>query len=132
MNVSYRGRRAVSETGEKSMRRTAFVVLLLFAAVVPAQAQAARRDRAADVIPGRYIVVLKGSVKSVGAKTNQLERKAGFDSRFRYRHALKGFSAKLSRRQVRQLKADPSVAAVVPDRKVHALDTLAAGDTAPP
>ncbi|MDQ3934010.1 MAG: S8 family serine peptidase, partial [Actinomycetota bacterium] len=75
--------------------------------------------------------VRRAAAGEPGAETAQRERRHGFKSRFRYRHAVEGFSARLSASQVARLKADPEVAAVVPDRRVHAVETLASGDSAP-
>src|SRR6266540_6655202 len=80
-----------------------------------------------------YIVVYERSVRDVSGETTKRERAQGFKARFRYRHAVKGFAAKLSPGQVRKLRNDPDVAFVSPDRTVHALATapLASGETAP-
>ncbi len=85
-------------------------------------------------IPGRYIVVYKNSVSDPGAQTKKREREKGFKSRRRFKKALKGFVADLSKDQVRGLEADPEVAFVTPDRKIEATDTtpLAAGEPLPP
>ena len=99
---------------------------LLLAAVGPAHAKAATGSG--------YIVLYEPSVPSVANETNGLERAQGFKSERRYAHALKGFSARLSARQVRALKADPQVASVTEDRTVRALSNtvpLAAGETVP-
>ncbi len=117
-------------------RTTALVTLLLLAAVAsPATSAAASRQRPGDSrIPGRYIVVYKKAVESVKAETDQRERKKGFKSDLRYARALKGFAARLSARQVRELEGDPEVAFVSPDRTVHAVGSvpLAAGEPLPP
>ena len=95
------------------------------------EAQAAKRER--QVIPGSYIVVYRGSVDSPSSKTAGLERRKRFRSRLRFGRAVKGFAARLSDQQVRELRADPEVAFVAPDRRVRALDSvpLASGDSAP-
>jgi len=70
-------------------------------------------------IPGHYIVVLKGSVDHPGAvaeaQTDQRGRKLGLV----YRHAIKGYSAKLSDSAVEALRDDPRVKYVIADRKVE-------------
>jgi subtilisin family serine protease len=114
------------------MRRYLLALTLLAVALAAiAQPAAAAPERRAAVKPDGYIVVYKGGVADPAAETAQRERAHGFRSRFRYRHALKGFAARLSRAQVERLEADPEVAAVVPDRVVHATETLASGDSAP-
>nr|MDQ3933955.1 S8 family serine peptidase [Actinomycetota bacterium] len=90
----------------------------LLAAVVPGTAAA---KPAPDPEPGRYIVVFDRDVPSVDRETDALERRRGFRSRLRFRRAIEGFSARLSAEQVRALRADPDVEAVVPDRPVRAL-----------
>ena len=80
-----------------------------------------------------YIVVYKSSVQDISAETNRRERQKGFRTEFRYRRAIKGFAANLSRRQVEELQQDPEVAFVSADRTVQAIasDPLASGETAP-
>jgi subtilisin len=112
------------------MRRSLFVLLLLAAAIAPAQASAADR-RSPERVADSYIVVLDPSVPSVNREAKRLERKEGFKTRFRYGHALKGFAARLSPAQREALEAHPAVEAVVPDLPVRALDTLNPGDRAP-
>src|SRR5215210_3260606 len=77
--------------------------------------------RAEPVVPDRYIVLFRGSVQSPTRETEARERRDAFRARFVYRRAVKGFSAKLSARQVERLEADPEVASVTPDRKVQAV-----------
>ena len=113
-------------------KRCAIALAALGTAVAPASA-AADEPRAPERVDGRYIVVFTRSVDRPVAETEKLEHAEGFESRLRYRRALKGFAAPLSTDQVRDLRADPEVAFVTPDRRVEALDDvpLAAGDSAP-
>ena len=94
---------------------------------------AGAEPRSSDIVDGHYIVVYERSTTAPANKTRSLERAEGFRSRLRYGRAVKGFAARLSSRQVRDLKSDPSVAFVVPDRRVKALGDvpLAGGDSAP-
>ena len=103
-------------------------LLLVSAALVLAFASDAMAASARD-----YIVVYRDSVSDPGATTSRLERADGFASRFRYAHALKGFAATLSSRQVGRLRADADVAFVSEDRTVHAVATepLAPGESVP-
>jgi subtilisin family serine protease len=107
----------------------------LAAAALPSGSGAAPASpgRAAETIPGSYIVVFHGSVASAPAKTDKLEKDKGFKARHRYGRAIKGFSARLSQRQVDELRRDAQVALVAPDRPVEAsaMVPLAAGDSAP-
>ena len=66
--------------------------------------------------PSPHIVVFESSVSDVDAATRGRERAHGFESRYRYRHALRGFSARLSAQQVSRLEGDPAVDFVSPDR----------------
>jgi subtilisin len=110
-----------------------FAMLAALAAMVPGSAAAAPSERAAGKIPGRYIVVYRDGVERSAAKTEQLERAKGFQSRFRYATAIEGFAARLTDRQVEELRADPGVAFVSPDRPVEAtaLSPLASGEVVP-
>ena len=79
------------------------------------------------------IVVFTSDVTDVAASTAKRERRDGFRSRRRFSHALKGFAAPLTARQIARLRADPAVAFVSPDRPVRAFDApAAAGDEVTP
>jgi subtilisin family serine protease len=80
------------------------------------------------------VVYERGSVDSVDRETDARERRRGFHSRLRFKRAIEGFSARLNAEQVRALRADPDVEAVVPDRPVHALarQSLVPGEPPPP
>ena len=110
------------------IRRAALTALLL-TLCVPAAAAAAAREP--ETIPGQYIVVYTPSVADPAAATAAREKRHGFSSRLRYGRAIKGFAARLNAAQVQRLKADPEVALVAPDRRVHATGALAAGETVP-
>ena len=90
--------------------------------------------RSPELVPGRYIVVFKGSVADPGRETRERERAGGFRSRYRYSRAVKGFAARLSPTQAERLRHDPEVAFVSRDRVVRASAwvPLAAGEPAPP
>jgi len=119
--------------------------LALILVVLPVTGALGRSDRPAaggtlkpapdgNVIDGRYIVVYEPTVPSADAETDRQERSKGFQARLRFRRAVKGFSARLSPGQVKQLRQDPDVAFVAPDRRVEASGTvpLAAGEPTPP
>jgi subtilisin len=107
------------------------VTLLVSMTALAGPALAAERNGADYVVPGSYIVVLDDSVQSVSRQLAEHERRDGFRARRVYRTALKGYSAKLTRAQVADLRRDPQVASVEPNRIVHAADTLAAGESVP-
>src|SRR5687768_1280602 len=86
---------------------------------------------ASNAAPGRYIVVYERAVDRPGRETDRRERAVGFESEHRYSSALEGFSADLTEGQAAELRADPEVAQVVPDRVVQASAALAPGETIP-
>jgi subtilisin family serine protease len=75
----------------------------------------------------------RAAVDSVDRETDARERRRGFRSRARFKRAIEGFSARLTDAQVRALRADPDVAAVVRDRPVRAsgAQPIEPGDLAP-
>jgi subtilisin family serine protease len=75
----------------------------------------------ADSTEGRYIVVLKDSVKHPGAVAEDQADETGGDVSLIYRSALKGYAATLPKDEVETLEEDPSVDYVTPDRKVETL-----------
>jgi subtilisin len=120
--------------GGRRRRRWLGPLLVAALALVPAAgASAAQPDRVrvSEAVPDRYIVVFRGSAGEVSDETDRREGRHGFRARHLYRRALKGFSAKLSARQVERLEADPEVAFVTPDRRVEAIASLLPGESAP-
>ena len=91
---------------------------------------------AADAVAasGPYVVVYKDTVVDPVATTNQLQAQYGFNARFDYSSALKGFAATLSDAQRTALSAAPAVAYVTSDKPVNAsgLVPVATGETVPP
>lgn len=72
-----------------------------------------------------YIVSLRGGDPDAAASA---ARGRGADVTHVYRHALRGYAATLTARDVARLAADPAVAAVVPDGEVSTTDqTVPAG-----
>ena len=71
-------------------------------------------------IPGHYIVVFRNSVEHPGNLAEAQTEARGADLNLVYRHALKGYSAELSKADVEVLRRTPQVRAVVPDQIVHA------------
>src|SRR5687768_8294673 len=73
----------------------ATIVVAAIAGAVGIPAAAASESRRDDKLPGRYIVVYKGSVDHPRARTKGLETTKDFNARFNYDEALKGFAARL-------------------------------------
>ncbi|MFI7025210.1 S8 family serine peptidase [Micromonospora sp. NPDC049900] len=91
----------------------------------PARAEVRGTERS-DVVPGRYIVVLKDqratytSVRTIAAT---LTRANGGNVRQVFGTALSGFSASMSKQQAEKVAANPAVAYVEPVRRVSASGT---------
>ena len=90
--------------------------------------------RSERTVPDRYIVLFRRSVDNPSRETALRERGQGFRAKFVYSRAVKGFSAKLSQKQVERLRADPQVDSVTPDLPVKALGSvpLVSGEPTPP
>lgn len=97
---------------------------------VAARSAADAAQPAGDVIPGRFIVVLRGAGAAVGsmsaaeaadvdAKIAAKVAKHAGTLRHSYKYALRGFAADLSEAAAAELRADPDVAYVEPDRVMH-------------
>jgi subtilisin len=85
----------------------------LVVALVPAASAGAAQRRAG------YVVVLKGSAGSAEVVARRHAGRFGASVTHVYRNALSGYSATLSPGRVAALRADPGVAAVVPDRTLR-------------
>ena len=82
---------------------------------------------AAGIVPGRYIVMVGGGTDPA-AYARDLGLRHGFKADAVYRHAIRGFAAKLSEAAADELRADPNVLLVEPDRLATALpQTLPTG-----
>ncbi len=93
---------------------------LLIVGVLGALAAAMLLASPANAAPtGSYIVVLKDAAANPGQLAHQQANRFGAKVGFVYQHALKGYSATLSTARVGALRADPMVAAVVPDLTFH-------------
>jgi len=82
----------------------------------PAAVHAA--SRAAQPVADQYIVVFKKDVSDVPGLARRLTAAHGGTLRYTYRHALKGFSAKLSSAAADALRKNPNVAYVEQDQRV--------------
>jgi subtilisin len=109
------------------MRRRLVVGGMLAALLVSVVAAMPGAAAAPSGGTGSYIVVLKDTASpslTARAHAGRYGARVGHV----YRHALKGYSARLASDRVAALKADPSVAAVAPDLPVHAfVQTLPTG-----
>ena len=86
-----------------------------------------QKPKAGDLIPDRFIVTLKDQGQSgnsiVAAKVDQMLNRLKLDPRTQpdtiiYKHAINGFSAKLTAAQKQQIENDPDVEFVEQDRVV--------------
>src|SRR4030042_14597 len=66
-----------------------------------------------DIIPGRYIVMLKGP-----GSPRALTARLGLRPRVVYERGLWGFAGEFSDQALRRLRADPAVLSIEPDRIV--------------
>jgi subtilisin family serine protease len=89
------------------------VLAILVVALVPAASAGAAQQRAG------YVVVLKGSAGSAEVVAKRHASRFGASVSHVYRNALSGYSATLPPARVAALRADPGVAAVVPDRTLR-------------
>ncbi len=76
-----------------------------------------------DDLSDTYIVVLKDSFLSAQDTSTDFSKKYGLSIEHTYERALKGYSAKVPKQKVEQLKKDGRVHSVVPDRVIHKLTT---------
>ena len=102
----------------------AVAIALTVVSAGPAAAQptsSIRNMNAQNAITGSYIVVFKdGAVPKtdVGTVTDRLASEHRAAVGFRYSHAIRGFSAKMTSAQAKRLSIDPTVAFVEQDRRV--------------
>ena len=89
-----------------------------------------RRMRADKRIPNQYIVVLKDNVEDVEGEAVRLSRDFSGDRNggHTYRHAIKGFSVRMSEQQALRMTNDPRVEFVEEDG-VISLETTQTGAT---
>ncbi|MFJ1777542.1 S8 family peptidase [Streptomyces anulatus] len=99
-------------------------------AALPAQAAPAPEGRvlhagAAEAIPGSYIVTLKETAGFRASADQGKQLIAGYGGRIErtYTSALNGYAAELSSAGAKRLAADPAVASVEQNQKVHSTAT---------
>lgn len=80
--------------------------------------QASLLPSAGQVVPDRYIVVLRPGGVSASSVASQMVNARSGRLYFVYEHALRGFAAELSPAAVEALKHDPSVQSIQPDQIV--------------
>ena len=73
----------------------------------------------ASYINDNYIVVFKDNVNDVDGETDQISKDYNVNSKYRYKHTIKGFSGTLSAIAVDALRSDSRVAYVEQDQIVH-------------
>ena len=83
--------------------------------------QAAAEKSAGHVVPGRYIVVLKGDVNARNVAEAH-DRAFGAEVTSIYQHALHGYAAKISSAKLDDVRSDPRVQFVQPDRTAVAYE----------
>ncbi|MEU7577456.1 S8 family peptidase [Streptomyces sp. NPDC041068] len=108
---------------------TATAAVLGAVTALPAQAAPAEGTviaaNSADAIKGSYIVTLKKSsgLKAATAQGKDLISEYGGSVQKTFKSALNGYSAKLSATEAKRLAADPAVASVEQNQRLHATAT---------
>jgi len=72
------------------------------------------------VVPGRYIVVFEEGVRDPTAVAREHAQGYGAQVLYTYRHAIKGYAARIPSRRLDEVRADNSVEYVEPDRTAYA------------
>jgi subtilisin family serine protease len=99
--------------------RTRASVALLAGALLATPASAGAQATAGEAIDGQYIVVMKDQATGAGADQAKTRvRNRGGKVQREYSRALKGFSAKLSDQALAEVRSDPAVDYVEPDRVI--------------
>ena len=75
---------------------------------------------------GRYIVVMRSGVSATTVRDRH-ERREGLKPDQTFRKAIHGFAGKLTSDQLRALKSDPDVAAIVPDEVIEMTQLIPTG-----
>ncbi len=77
-----------------------------------------------NIIPGQYIVVYKNNkadVKSMRAGRDKVKEKGG-EIKASFSSAIKGFSAKLTKDALHELRTNPDIAYIEPDQYIYAVE----------
>jgi len=100
---------------------TALAVLLSCAGLALAQeGTTPGQGPPGGAIPGRYIVVLEDGVQDPTAVAREHAQRHGAEVLRTYRHAIKGYAARLPDQQLDRVRADGRVAYVEPDQTTRA------------
>lgn len=86
--------------------------------VTPAVAKSPTAAPRPQVLPDRYLVVLRDDVPDVASQARQLAAAAGGEVLHTYRHTIKGFAARLPAQAVTALSRNPNVRWVEADQTV--------------
>lgn len=92
-------------------------------------AQVENTPAGARVIKDAYIVVFKDDVADVEQLTEALSKQGGFKSKFRYKHAIKGFAATIPAQALEGIRRNPNVKYIEQDQEVKLESTTQAGAT---
>jgi subtilisin len=97
------------------------MVLAQSAAPGDGEQRAAAEKSAGQAVPGRYIVVLKDDADAQNVAEED-SRRLGAEVSSVYQHALRGYAAKIPSAKLSEVKSDPRVLFVQPDRTAVAFD----------
>jgi len=89
---------------------------------VPRQTVTGPRQYSADPT-GRWIVVYRNGTDVTAASARQA-KVVGFTADRTFKHAIRGFSARLNAQQVNAIRSDPAVLEVVPDERIELTSQL--------
>ena len=96
------------------------VVLLTCEMVLALESTTSGRTPAQSAIPGQYIVVLKDEVRDPTELAREHAQRHGAQVLYTYRHALKGYVARIPDRRLDYVLADSRVAYAEPDQPAYA------------
>jgi subtilisin family serine protease len=102
----------------KPLRRFAGSVMTLAAGALLASAAQAQSDPESKPIEGQYIVLFQSAVTNPAALEAQLAQQHRVEVLHSYRHAVRGFAARLPAAAVEALRRNPNVASVEQDATV--------------
>jgi subtilisin family serine protease len=92
---------------------------ILLNGVANGGAQVENAPAGARGIKDAYIVVFKDNVADVDQLTEALSKQGGFKSKFRYKHAIKGFAATIPAQALEGIRRNPNVKYIEQDQEVR-------------